>query len=95
MFLASSRVAVVSGLLSLPSSSAQTWPCSLPCQVLSVLPLWSWVLACCALHCNDMLYRMDVDHETQTLTYLLTYLLASYLFIYLLTCSDNALRGLL
>ena len=44
-------------------------------------------------HCNDILYRMDVDDETQTLTYLLTYLLASYLFIYLLTCSANALRG--
>ena len=46
-----------------------------------------------ALQCNDILYRMDVDDETQTLTYLLTCLLASYLFIYLLTCSANALRG--
>ena len=49
----SSRVAVVSGVLALPSSSAQTWPCSLPCQVLSVLPLWSWVLACCKFRASD------------------------------------------
>ena len=60
---------------------------------ISVLYVFGSRHVCCALHCNDILYRMDVDDETQTLTYLLTYLLASYLFIYLLTCSANAIRG--
>ena len=52
---------------------------------LSVLHFFGSRRVCFALHLNDILYCMDVDDETQTLTCYYTHLLTCFfLFIYLL-----------